>query len=216
MIPLIGKYIGSIPDDPRKEYWVDHKIWPKKEHFVKKIYVEMKDPKAMNYVYYFGEIPCTPENVEYLNAIRYILNMRYVESIREKESGTYGVGVGSSLTSRPVNNFRVQMSFTCDPARADYLRGLVVAEVENLKKNGVTEEEIIRTRENFIKEDAERMKNNSYLMDRIKNFINNGVYTPLPQYSTNIYRNLDGKKIQELANKVFRDNYFEFVMMPKE
>jgi|WetSurMetagenome_2_1015567.scaffolds.fasta_scaffold00571_6 zinc protease len=215
MVPLIEKYIGSIPDDPRKEAWVDHKIWPKKEHFVKKIYVDMKDPKAMTYVYYFGELPCTPENVEYLNAIRYILNMRYVESIREKESGTYGVGVGASLTSRPVNSFRVQMSFTCDPARADYLRGLLIAEVEKLKKNGVTEEEVSRTREYFLKEDAERLKNNSYVMDRIKNYINNGIYTPLPQYSTDIYKALDGQKIQALANKVFQDNYFEFVMMPK-
>jgi zinc protease len=215
MKPLIEKYIGSIPDDSREEFWVDHKIWPKKEHFVKKIYVEMKDPKAMNYVHFFGEMPCTPENVEYLNAIRYILNMRYVESIREKESGTYGVGVSASLTSRPVNTFRVSMNFTCDPARADYLRGLLLEEVTNLKNKGVTEEEVNRTRENFLKDDAERMKDNSYLMDRIQNFINNGVYTPLPENSTEIYKSLDGKKIQELANKVFKENYFEFVMMPK-
>jgi zinc protease len=215
MKPLIEKYIGSIPDDPRQEFWVDHNIWPKKEHFVKKIYVEMKDPKAMTYVYFFGEMPCTPENVEYINAIRYILNMRYVESIREKESGTYGVGVSASLTSRPVNNFSVSMNFTCDPARADYLRGLILEELNNMKKNGVTETEVNMTRENFLKSDAERMKNNAYIMDRVVNFINNGVYTPLPENSTEIYKNLDGKKIQEMANKVFKDNYFEFVMMPK-
>jgi zinc protease len=215
MKPLIEKYIGSIPDDPRKEFWVDHNIWPKKEHFVKKIYVEMKDPKAMTNVYFFGEIPCTPENVEYINAIRYILNMRYDESIREKESGTYGVGVSASLTSRPVNNFSVSMNFTCDPARADYLRGLILEELNNMKKNGVTDTEVNMTRENFLKSDAERMKNNAYIMDRVVNFINNGVYTPLPENSTDIYKNLDGKKIQEMANKVFRDNYFEFVMMPK-
>jgi zinc protease len=175
----------------------------------------MKDPKAMTYVYFFGEMPCTPENVEYINAIRYILNMRYVESIREKESGTYGVGVSASLTSRPVNNFNVSMNFTCDPARADYLRGLILEELNNMKKNGVTETEVNMTRENFLKDNAERMKNNAYIMDRVVNFINNGVYTPLPENSTEIYKNLDGKKIQEMANRVFRDNYFEFVMMPK-
>lgn len=215
MKPLIEKYIGSIPDDIREEFWVDNKVGPKKEHFVKKINVEMKDPKAMTYVYFFGEMPCTPEKVEYLNAIRYILNMRYVESIREKESGTYGVGVSASLTSRPVNNFKFSMNFTCAPERADYLRGLLLEELNNLKKNGVTEAEVNMTREYFLKEDAERMKNNSYIMDRVKNFINNGIYTPLPENSTEIYKNLDGKKIQELANNVFRDNYFEFVMMPK-
>lgn len=215
MIPLIEKYIGSIPDDPRKESWIDHKYWPKKEHFVKKINVEMKDPKAMNYVYFCGEMPCTPENVEYINALRYILNMRYVESIREKESGTYGVSVSAFLTSRPVNTFKIAMNFTCAPERSDYLRGLIIEELNNIKTKGVTEEEVNRTRENFLKTDAERMKDNSYLMDRIQNYINNGVYTPLPENSTEIYKNLDGKKLQEIANKVFRDNYFEFAMMPK-
>jgi len=215
MKPLIEKYIGSIPDDSREEFWIDHKVGPKKEHFVKKIDVVMKDPKAMNYVYYFGEFPCTPENVEYLNAIRYILNMRYVESIREKEGGTYGVGVSASLVSRPVNNFRVTMSFTCAPDRADYLRGLLIEEINNLKTKGVTEDEVLKTREFFLTDDEVRLKNNSFIMDRVKNFINNGVYTPLPEYSTKIYEDLNGKKIQELANKVFKDNYFEFVMQPK-
>jgi zinc protease len=216
MIPLIEKYIGSIPDDSREEFWVDHKIWPQKGHFEKKIYVEMKDPKAMNYVYFCGEMPCTPESVEYVNALRYILNMRYVESIREKEGGTYGVSVSASVTSRPVNTFKVAINFTCAPERADYLRGLVINELNNIKTNGVTEKEVSMTRENFLKEDAERMKNNSYLLDRVESFINNGVYTPVPENSTEIYKSLDGKKIQEMANKIFRDNYFEFVMMPKK
>jgi zinc protease len=215
MKPLIEKYIGSIPDDPREETWIDHKIWPKREHFVKKIYVEMKDPKAMNYVYFCGEMPYTPENIEYINALRYILNMRYVESIREKESGTYGVGVSCFSNARPAHTYRVSMNFTCAPERADYLRGLLLDELNNIKTKGVTEVEVNMTRENFLKEDAERMKTNSYIMDRVKCYINNNLYTPLPENSTEIYKNLDGKKIQEMANKIFKDNYFEFVMMPK-
>jgi zinc protease len=213
--PLIEKYIGSIPDYGRKESWIDYKLWPKKEHFVKKIYVSMKDPKAMNYIYFYGDMPYTPENIEYINAIRYILNMRYVTSIREKEGGTYGVSVSAATNARPAHTYKISMNFTCAPERADYLRGLLLTELNNIKTNGVTEEEVNMTRENFLKEDAERIKTNDYIMDRVKCYINNGIYTPLPENSTEIYKNLDGKKIQEMANKVFRDNYFEFVMLPK-
>lgn len=214
MKPLIEKYIGSIPDAPRQEFWVDQKLVPAKGHVVRRLSVAMKDPKATVYVHFYSEIPCTPENVEYLNTIRYILNMRYVESIREKEGGTYGVGVSASLTSRPVNNYRVTMNFTCAPERADYLKGLLLDELTKLKENGVTAEEVEKTRLNFLKEDAERMKNNSYIMDRVKNYVNYGIYTPLPENSTVIYNNLDGRKIQDLARKVFRDDYVELVMMP--
>jgi zinc protease len=213
--PLIEKYIGSIPDYGRKESWIDYKLWPKNEHFVKKIYVNMKDPKAMNYVYFYGDMPYTPENIEYINALRYILNMRYVTSIREKEGGTYGVSVSAATNARPAHTYKISMNFTCAPERADYLRGLLLTELNNIKTNGVTSEEVNMTRENFLKEDPERMKTNDYIMDRVKCYINNGIYTPLPENSTEIYKNLDGKKIQEMANKVFRDNYFEFVMLPK-
>jgi zinc protease len=215
MIPLIQKYIGSIPDEGRRETWINYKLWPKKEQFVKKIYVDMKDPKAMNYVYFYGDMPYTPENTEYINALRYILNMRYVTSIREKEGGTYGVGVSASTNARPEHSYKFSMNFTCAPDRADYLRGLLIDELTNIKTKGVTEEEVNMTRENFLKSDAERMKTNDYIMDRVKCYINNALYTPLPENSTEIFRNLDGKKIQEMANKIFRDNYFEFVMMPK-
>ena len=87
-------------------------------------------------------------------------------------------------------------------------------ELKNLKENGVTADEIEKTRLNFLKEDAERMKNNSYIVDRVKNYINNGIYTPLPEYSTNIYNTLDGKKIQELARKVFGNDYLDLIMLP--
>jgi zinc protease len=215
MKPLIEKYIGSIPDDPRKEYWVDHKMVPASSLVTKRLSVPMKDPKSTVYIYFYGEIPCTPENVEYLNAIRYILNMRYVESIREKEGGTYGVSVGASLTSRPVNSYRIGMTFTCAPERADYLKDLLLKELTNLKENGVTAEEVEKTKLNFLKEDAERLKQNTYIMDRVKNYIVNGIYTPLPQHSTDIYNSLDGKKIQELARRVFKNEYVDVMMMPQ-
>jgi len=58
------------------------------------------------------------------------------------------------------------------------------------------------------------MKNNAYIMDRVTNYVNNGIYTPLPENSTNIYNTLDGKKIQELAKKVFLNDHVDLVMVP--
>ena len=151
---------------------------------------------------------------EFTNAINYILDMRYVESIREKEGGTYGVSVYGTLYSRPVNNYKITMQFTCAPERADYLKKLLLDELTNLKNNGVTDEEVKKTRENFLKTYPESLKNNSFILDRVANYINNGVYTPLPEHSTEIYKNLDGKKIQSFAQKIFSIDYVEVVQKP--
>ncbi len=215
MKPLIEKYIGSIPVINRKENWKDQKIQPKEGRTTREITVEMKDPKAVVYVHYFGKYPCVPENIEYLNAIEYILRMRFVETIREKEGGTYGVSVNGSLNSRPVNNYKISMNFTCAPEKADFLKGLLYQEIKNLKENGVTETELNKTKENFLKEASERLKSNSYIMDRVKNYIINGVYTPLPQYSTDIYNHLDANKIKKLANEMFKNDIVELVMKPR-
>ena len=214
MKPLIEKYIGSIPSLNRKEKWKDQKLQPKAGGTIRAITTEMKDPKAIVFVDYFGKYPCVPENVEYLNAIQYILRMRFTETIREKEGGTYGVSVMGSLNSRPVNNYKIMMNFTCAPEKADFLKGLLYQEIKNLKENGVTETELAKTRENFLKEASERLKSNSYIMDRVKNYITNGVYTPLPQYSTDIYNHLDANKIKKLANDIFKEDVVELVMKP--
>jgi len=214
MKPLIEKYIGSIPDIERKETWKDNKVGPKKGRTIKEINVEMKDPKANVLVYYFGEYPCTPENVEYLNAIQYILRMRFTEILREKEGGTYGVSVNNTLWDRPVNNYKFTMNFTCSPDKADFLKGLLYDEINKLKENGVTEAEVNKTKENFLKEASEKLKNNGYIMDRLKNFVNNGIYTPVPEYTTDIFNKLDGKKIQKLAKDIFKDDVVELVMKP--
>ena len=214
MKPLVEKYLGSIPDTDRKEFWIDHKAKPKKGKSVRELGVEMKEPKAIVFVHYFGEYKCTPENVEYLNAIQYILRMRFTETIREKEGGTYGVGVSNSLYSRPVNNYKFTMNFTCAPQKADFLKGLLYEEIKKLKETGVTEAEVNKTKENFLKEASEKLKNNSYIMDRVKDYVNNGIYTPQPEYTTDIFNKLEPRKIQKLANEVFKDDVVEVVMKP--
>jgi zinc protease len=214
MKPLIEKYIGSIPDIERKEMWKDNRLDPVDGYVNRELFTEMKDPKATVYINFHGDYPCTPENVEYFNAIRYILNMRYVESIREKEGGTYGVSVSGSLSSRPRNRYTLTMNFTCAPERADYLKKLLLDELTNMKKNGVTADEVDKTRENFLKTLPESLKSNSFILDRVKNYITNGFYSPLPKNSTDIYDSLDGKKIQALANIIFTDSYIDVVQKP--
>jgi len=214
MKPLVEKYIGSIPDTDRKEFWKDHKVEPKKGITAREVAVEMKDPKSLVYIHYFGKYKCSPENVEYLNAIQYILRMRFTESIREREGGTYGVGVSSTLYSRPENNYKFSMNFTCSPDKVDFLKSLLYDEIKIFKKDGVTEAELNKTKENFLKEASEKLKSNSYILDRVKNYLVNGDYTPLPKYTTELFNNLDGRKIQKLANDIFKDDVVELVMKP--
>jgi zinc protease len=46
-----------------------------------------------------------------INAIGNILNIRYLESVREKEGGSYGVGVAGNLRNRPIEQALLFIQF---------------------------------------------------------------------------------------------------------
>ncbi|MCG8580067.1 MAG: hypothetical protein MI866_09130 [Bacteroidales bacterium] len=53
----------------------------------------METPKSTVFVSYHGETDFTPENTRYHSAIRYILNMRFVESVREDEGSLFFIPI---------------------------------------------------------------------------------------------------------------------------
>ena len=52
-----------------------------------------------------------------------------VTNIREKEGGTYGVGVQAGSSKEPYESYSMTMSFDCDPDKAEHLKSLIYAEM---------------------------------------------------------------------------------------
>ena len=77
-----------------------------------------------------------------LNILKGVLDQRYMTNIREKEGGTYGVGVQSGSSKEPYESYSMSMSFDCDPDKAEHLKSLIYAEIDKLMKEGPTQEEI--------------------------------------------------------------------------
>ncbi|MBP1637493.1 MAG: peptidase domain protein, partial [Bacteroidetes bacterium] len=71
----------------------------------------MEVKKASNFIYYSANIPYTLQNNIAIDAIGNILFTRYLESVREKEGGSYGVGVRGVLNNTPANKAILLMQF---------------------------------------------------------------------------------------------------------
>ena len=95
-------------------------------------------------------------------ALKYILNLRYTETIREEEGGTYGVRVGAELNHYPLESYEVKMMFDCDPEKSEHLTSIVYREVEKLKKEGPTEDDFKKTVEYLKKTRQEQIRENSF------------------------------------------------------
>ncbi len=213
--PLVETYIGGITSESRKETWKDNNVRPPANNAENKFNISMETPKATVFVNYNDDFKYTAENLAYLSAIRYILSLRYTETIREEEGGTYGVGVWISTSKYPFEGFKLNMNFDCDPNRAEALKAIVYAEVEKIKDVGPTEVDVHKTIEYFIKTREEDLKENRFWLNALVSNDKNKLNTISASNYDEIVREMTPKKLQEFSKKIFENSKnVEVVMMP--
>jgi zinc protease len=160
--PLFEKYLASLPTVKRNEAFRDDGIRPPKGKAVNDFKHENKTPRTSIFVNMNGSCKYTANDKLLGAAIRHILELRYVQSIREDEGGAYSVRVSWALVKNPEPGFRYTVSFDTDPVKADKLVGIVHREVEKLIEKGPSESDLQKAREYLLKQHPEDMKENSW------------------------------------------------------
>lgn len=128
---------------------------------------EMQVNKASNFILYSGQLPYTMVNRTAMTAIGNILNMRYLESIREKEGGSYGVGVRGSASNIPVEEGVLLMQFDTDPEKQQRLMAIIHQEVDEIVNNGPREDDLQKVKENMLKKYTEDVRENNWWQSAI-------------------------------------------------
>ena len=108
------------------------------------------------------EIKYNPYHRMVMRVIEGVLILRYDETIREEEGGTYGVGLRASLSRWPVEKASIQIRFDCAPERYVDLKRIVYEELMKLAKDGPSEENLSKTVENLLKDREESKEHNAY------------------------------------------------------
>lgn len=212
---LISTWLGGIPaTGAAKEKFVDNGIrYPKgvvKNYFER----EMQTNTASNRIEYTGKVKYDMKNRLVMNIIGELLSTRYLESIREKEGGSYGVGCAGYVLKFPVATADLIMQFDTDPEKQEKMMGIIHKEVNDIIANGPIMQDFNKTKESMRKEFEVNAKTNSYWS------------TTLIRYylynfdSTDYLKVLDSitpKDVQKTLKKlVAQGNVVEVVMLPKK
>lgn len=208
-------YLGGLKSKKKTEHYVDNKIrFPRglvNNHFSQSMQIK----KASNFILYSGQLHYDIGNQVTMTAIGSILNMRYLESIREKEGGSYGVGVRGSLGRVPVHQASLLMQFDTDPDKQAHLMKIIHKEVDEIVANGPRVDDLSKVKENMLKKYNEDLKENgwwsrtvsSYYQDKL-NFVED---------YTKAVESLTSEKIQSTLRKLIEQgNILEVVMIPTE
>jgi len=185
---------------------------------VKKVIpVKMETPKSLVVTSFRKEMPYNLHDMYCNNVLRGILDLRYTENIREKEGGTYGVSVSSDASKQPVEVYTMTMTFNCDPDKADHLKSLIYAEIEKIKKSGVTEEEISKITKKMLKDFDQSKPHNSYWMSVITTYYIYDINNNDPADFEDIVKNMTPADIQDFVNRMFDNpDNLDIVFTPKK
>ena len=211
--PLLEKYIGSIPKGKKALKWVDDGVRIPKGRVEDIFAVDMQTPMSTVVQIHSAYLPYTAERKAALDAMSYILDIRYTNSLREDEGGTYGASTNVGFSRRPEERIMLQVAFACRPSLCDKLRSLAVDGINDLAANGPTDEEVNSAVLNLKKNLPERRLTNSYWQSAIESYELYGHDTDVENEAA--INALTKEKIQAAVQELLsQGNLLEVVMKP--
>lgn len=211
--PLVEKYLASITGMKRTETFKDDGVRPPKGKVTNDFKRENKTPRTSVFVDYNGTCSFTPDDRLFGAAIRHCLELRYIESIREDEGGTYSIRVSYTVKKYPEPSFFLNVSFDTDPLKTDKLLSIVHAQLKYMAENGPAEADLQKAKEYFLKQRQEDMKENNWWNSTLTDYYFYGMNN-LIAYEEKV-KALDTKSVHDYAGKVLtQGNSVEVIMRP--
>jgi zinc protease len=206
-------YLGGLKSKKKTESFTDVKIRKPRglanNHFKR----EMQIKKASNFILYSGHLPYNINNRTAMTAIGNILNMRYLESIREKEGGSYGVGVRGSASNTPIHEGSVMMQFDTDPEKQQRLMSIIHKEVDDIVKNGPLADDLQKVKENMLKQYTEDLRENSWWRNAIVSYYQDDINL-VDDYTASVNALTSDVIKATLKQITDQGNIMEVVMLP--
>jgi zinc protease len=213
--PLIERYLASLPSINRVEEGRDLGVRPP-QGVVEKVVRRGLEPRATTQLVFTGPIVFDRENALALQGLAEVLTLRLRENLRETLGGTYGVDVRGSAAGKPVPRYQFSIGFGSDPERVDELVEAVFAEIDRMKVEGPTPEEMAKVREMQFRSREVSLRQNQFWLAQLYSYDQYG--WDLEELATIATRfdSLEPDAIQDAARRILnRQNYVRVSLMPE-
>ena len=215
-LPLIEKYIGSLPATGDKaEKFRDAKLDIQKGKHQNIFEKQMATPSANVFIAYSGKAKYTIKNQLLMSLTKQILDIIYTEEIREKEGGTYGVGVAGNLNDVPKESAVLQIMFQTDPELREKLTGMAINLLNKYAVEGPRQQDLDKVRDYMLKKFAENQKENNYWSTLMYNYTLTG-FDGSKNYE-NVLKSITTNDLKKFAKKLIKQgNVIEVSMVGVE
>jgi zinc protease len=212
--PLIETYIGGLPVTQRNDKWIDRGIqYP--EGQIKKSLTAGLEPVSMVTLAYTGEFDWSRDELYKMISLEALLQTKLTKIVREDASGVYGIGIRFSPDKDPVSDYNFRISFSCDPARTEELKSLVLSQIEELRKGSIDEQIVLDIKEAQLVSYDESLKQNKWWLGQLENVWYYDYDIETITGKKEMYSSLKSDDIIYAADKYLSDkNLMEIILYP--
>lgn len=213
--PLVEQYLASLPTGDKKASYKDINLNVQKGKITEVFEQEMKTPKTSAYELYSGTMERSQKNQIALSALKQILDIVYVRTVREEAGGTYGVGTRASISRIPQGQVMLQMFFDTDPERVSIITPIIDREVKKIAENGPEDADFQKVKEYMIKQFQEDEKTNNHWLGAL---VTNAFYGEDTHSNyLSIVNALSKDDIKTFTKELIsQNNFIEVIMNPKK
>lgn len=213
--PLVERYIGALPCNGRVEQIEKTTVETRTGVYRNNFKNKMENPTGTENIIYSGKIEPTLKNRMVMSFLNQVLNIVYTEEVREKEGGTYGVGVRGSVSKLPEGEYTLMVNFKMAPERREELAAIIIREFEKLAAEGPVTEHVEKVRSYMLKSFEESQKKNGAWMNWLYNFYfeNEDNHTGYEE----LVKSITTEDVRLLAKYILdQGNFIEVSMTPAE
>lgn len=208
-------YLAPLPGLGSNENFIPT-TFREKDAYDKFVVNRGKDQKSSVSIAWREETTYNPDTEMTVKALGEVLTIKLVEKLREEEGGVYGVGARGTLSKITFSDMDFTISFPCGPENVEKLTAAALAEVEKIKKDGVTPEDLAKVKETYLVQHKEQIKtNNFWLTSLVSKYQEDRDDSYILGFEKAVAK-LTAKDIQDVAQRFLDDKYFISVLMPEE
>lgn len=201
-IPLIEKYLGSLPSLKRNEKFRDVTPDIRKGRYENNFTREMETAKSSVLMVASGKCKYTQKNVVMMSMLGQLLNILYTQTVREEAGGTYGVSCSGSISKYPEAEGVFQIYFDTDPQRRPQMVELIDKGINDFIAQGPKADDLNKVKEYMLKTYQQNQKENSYWMGILNGMLWEGI-----DMNTGYENTVNGVTISDL--KKFAKDFFK-------
>ncbi len=205
LINGLEKYIASLPTTSNLEKWKD--IFPNwiSNTIDKDIFMPMENPKSTVQIHKRKEMPYSRKSSYTLSILKNILKLRFTESLREEEGGTYGASARTSFSKIPKEEANIMVSFDCNPDMVENLIKIVYNELDKIKNGTISQEDFNKVKLSMLKKRKEAKEKSAYDFNVMVKFVEDGLNADLPKNYENIINGITMEDIQNITAEILTD-----------